>query len=404
MGAFMAKILVVDDQPMILRCLESALKSDGHDIVTVTAADTALKIAGFTSFDIIITDYSMPRMNGLQFLEVTQEKCPGVPVIMITGYGTQDTVNEAVAKGAFDYIAKPFSLDVLRSTVNAANEYVKARKNSLALINPGASVLPYPNIVSASAAMAAVCEKIEAAFTSDTPILIRGEPGTGKSVLARTIHAYGNRKDQTFLKINCAKTRPDDTVGRLIASADGGSLFFADVQTLPPALQEELLSILQTGCYKPGEGEPLAPMTARVLATSTDPLEELAAAGKFNKELLQILEAGTILVSPLRDRPEDVRVHIGLTLRNLNSTPGDVIPIEPDAMLALEKYPWPGNLPELEEALRNAVTMAKGRQIGLAQLPNEILTWAKPAAAKPVRGPDAPSFKGWFVKSILQKA
>ena len=95
----MSKILVVDDQPMILRCLESALKADGHDIVTVTAADMALKIAGFTTFDIIITDYSMPRMDGLQFLEISQQKCPGVPVIMITGYGTQDTVKEAIAKG-----------------------------------------------------------------------------------------------------------------------------------------------------------------------------------------------------------------------------------------------------------------------------------------------------------------
>ena len=400
----MAKILVVDDQPMILRCLESALKADGHDIVTVTAADMALKIAGFASFDIIITDYSMPRMDGLQFLEIAQQRCPGVPVIMITGYGTQDTIQEAIAKGAFDYIAKPFSLDALRSTVNAANEFVKARKHSLDLINPGSSVLPYPNIVSASAAMAAVCEKIELAFTSDAPILIRGEAGTGKSVLARTIHAYGSRKDQTFLKINCGKTRPDDTIGKFAANAEGGSLFFADIHELPAALQEELLSVLDTGSFKPAEGEPLAPMTARILATSTESLEDLTAAGKFNKDLLRALEAGTIQVSPLRDRPEDVRVHIGLTLRNLNSTPGDVIPIEPDAMLALEKYPWPGNLPELEETLRTAVTMAKGRQIGLAQLPREILTWAKPAPPKTTPAVEPPSFKGWFVKSIMQKA
>jgi DNA-binding NtrC family response regulator len=386
-----------------LRCLESALKADGHDIVTVTAADMALKIAGFATFDIIITDYSMPRMDGLKFLEIAQQRCPGVPVIMITGYGTQDTIQEAISKGAFDYIAKPFSLDALRSTVNAANEYVKARKHSLELINPGASVLPYPNIVSASAAMAAVCEKIEVAFASDTPILIRGEPGTSKSVLARTIHAYGSRKDQTFLKINCAKTRPDDTIGKFVASADGGSLFFADMHALPTALQEELLSILQTGSCKPGEGDPLAPMTARVLATSSEPLEELAADGKFSKDLLHILEPGTIRVSPLRDRPEDVRVHIGLTLRNLNSTPGDVIPIEPEALLALEKYPWPDNLPELEETLRTAVTMAKGRQIGLAQLPREILAWAKPEA-ETAPEPETPSFRGWFVKSIMQKA
>ncbi len=400
----MSKILVVDDQPMILRCLESALKADGHDIVTVTAADMALKIAGFTTFDIIITDYSMPRMDGLQFLEISQQKCPGVPVIMITGYGTQDTVKEAIAKGAFDYIAKPFSLDALRSTVNAANEYVKARKESMALITPGPSVLPYPNIVSASAAMAAVCEKIETAFATDDPILIRGARGTRKSALAQTIHAYGSRKEQAFLKINCAKTLPDDTIGKLAASVNGGTLFFTDIQALPMALQEELLSILQTGSCKPGGDAPLAPMTARVVATSPDPLEELAAAGKFSMELLRIFEPGTIQVAPLRDRPEDIRVHIGLILRNLNATPGDVIPIEPDALLALERYPWPGNLPELEETLRSAVTMAKGRQIGMAQLPREIISWAQPASPKAASEPNAPAFKGWFVKNIMQKA
>ena len=399
----MAKILVVDDQPMILRCLESALKADGHDIVTVTAADMALRIAGFTTFDIIITDYSMPRMDGLKFLEITQQRCPGVPVIMITGYGTQDTVKEAVAKGAFDYIPKPFSLDTLRATVNAANEYVKARKDSLTLIQPGAAVLPYPNIVSASAAMAAVCEKIEMAFTTDTPILIRGPVGTGKSALARTIHAYGGRKDQPFRKINCALMNPEDTIGKLAAAAQGGSLFFSEIQALPRVLQEELLSIFQTGCCKPGEGAPLIPMTARVLATSAAPLEELSKAGKFNHDLLRLLDPGTIQVSPLHDRPEDIRVHIGLILRNLNSTPGDVVPIGPEALLALEKYPWPGNLPELEETLRSAVTMAKGRQIGLAHLPQEILSWTEPSPVTPSHEPDAPSFKGWFVKRLMKK-
>lgn len=140
----MARILIVDDQPMVLKCLKSALAADGHDVATVSAGDMALKLVGFQPFDVIITDYAMPGIDGVRFLENAQKKSPNVPIIMITGYGTPETAIEAMEKGAFDYLTKPFSLDALRSTVAAALEYIKARDAIPDLMHPDPTTLPTP--------------------------------------------------------------------------------------------------------------------------------------------------------------------------------------------------------------------------------------------------------------------
>jgi DNA-binding NtrC family response regulator len=136
-GIKLARILVIDDQPIILRCLRSALKFDGHEVVTVDAADTALSLVDFPSFDIVITDYAMPRMDGMKFIELAHRLSPGVPVIMITGYGSSGTEDEAKSKGAFGYLPKPFTLDALRNTVEAANTYSKGRRARAELTAPG---------------------------------------------------------------------------------------------------------------------------------------------------------------------------------------------------------------------------------------------------------------------------
>jgi DNA-binding NtrC family response regulator len=188
---------------MVLKCLKSALLADQHDVSTVTAADMALRLVGYIPFDLIIPDYSMPRMDGLKFLEIAQERCPGIPVIMITGYGTAETAIEAMAKGAFDYLTKPFSLDALRSTVMAAQEYVRARKSIGSLTRPGPADLPYCNIVAASAVMKDVCKRISEFARQDCPVLLGGEPGTGKEIVARTIHANSPRKAESFAVIDC---------------------------------------------------------------------------------------------------------------------------------------------------------------------------------------------------------
>ncbi len=398
----MAKILIVDDQPMILNCLKAALTADGHDISTVSAGDLALKLVGFTTYDVIITDYAMPRMDGITFLETAQKRSPGVPVIMITGHGTADTAMDAMVKGAFDYLTKPFSLEALRSTVNAAVEYMKARQGAtmLAHLSPGA--LPYPNVVAASPAMSGISKRIDEFRRTNAPVLLQGEPGTGKETIARTIHAQGLKKPHSFEKVDGPRLAKDASLGRFFSAAEGGTVFFREITALSPAVQEELLRVLLTATCQLEPDSPPVPLTARVLASTSAPLAPLAASKTFNPDLLSLLTRNTMVIPPLRERPEDIRAHIGLLIGHPNGKSSEATPIEPDALLILEHYFWPGNLPELVEALRTATTMAKGGPIGVGHLPREIVSRVNLASDTAFRGADAGQFRGRVVKSFLQ--
>jgi len=396
----MAKILIVDDQPMVLKCLKSALTADGHDIATVSAGDLALKLVGFQSFDVIITDYAMPGMDGIKFLDIARQRSPGVPIIMITGYGTADTAMEAMQKGAFDYLAKPFSLESLRSTVGAALEFIKARNSIPALGKFEPSQMPFPNIVAASAAMTQICSAVSDLSNKDNAVLIQGESGLGKELLARTVHAIGPRKEESFDRIDCRKLKDGAALGDLLAYSKAATIFFKEISALPASMQKELVGIfLSLRFLSPEKSNPI-PLKIRILASTSVPLQHLVDDGRFNNELLQVLKDTTLTIPPLRERVEDLQVHLGLTLRQLGAVTGD-IPIEPETLLMLEKYPWPGNLPEVEETLRNAITMAGGGKIGIQHLPREIVRIATIEGREQMQKVDLKQFRGRVVKSFL---
>lgn len=396
----MARILIVDDQPMVLKCLKSALSADGHDVATVSAGDMALKLVGFQPFDIIITDYAMPGMDGLRFLEVAQQKSPGVPVIMITGYGTPETALEAMEKGAFDYLTKPFSLEALRSTVAAALEYVKARNQIPNLVNPEPCHLPFPNVVAASASMKVICSQLAQWAMQDKPILFQGERGTGKELLARATHWLSPRRDKLFERIECRNVREGGTIGSLLHYARAGSLFLHEVTDLSPTLQRETASILMSRRFHPAENAaPVTLETTFFLSTRRN-VEEALRDGKIHPELYEAVRHTTITIPPLRERIEDLRVYIGLFLKQYVSP--EVSPIEPEALLVLEKYPWPGNLPELEETLRNAAVLSGGKTIRLSHLPRGLVRLAQTGDREDTRKVNLDEFRGRVVKSFLQ--
>jgi len=396
----MAKVLIVDDQPMVLKCLKSALTADGHDIATVSAGDMALRLVGFQNFDIIITDYAMPGMDGIKFLEIARERSPGVPVIMITGYGTADTAMDAMNKGAFDYLAKPFSLDALRSTVGAALEYITARNSIPAMGHVDPAKIPYCNLIAASHEMIDLCNRIADLSKREETLLIQGEHGTEKEIVARTLHANGPRRDEFFERIDCSRMKEGGSIGELIAFSKAATMYFHEINKMPESLQKELVGILLTKRYYPTEnGEP-AQLNTRILLSTSVRLEQLVADNKFNGELFRAVENIRITIPPLRDRIEDLRIYIGILLRQMCNVSGD-IPIEPEALLMLEKYPWPGNIPELEETLRNASTMAAGNKIGIQHLPRAIVRTAGPQEKGSAEHADLKQFRGQVVKSFL---
>ena len=195
----------------------------------------------------------------------------------------------------------------------------------------------------------------------------------------------------------------EDHLSLLFEATEDGTVFFREIGAMPSAAQEELVGIL-----KMREEQTVGPdrsglLTARVIASSSAPLEQMAETQSFNPELYRCLRGTILLVPPLRERKEDVRVHIGLMLRQIESKPGDLAPIEPDALMILEKYPWPGNLPELAEVIRNASSMAKGGQISVAHLPRSIVSRVTLTGNMGARRVDLQEFKGRFVKSFLQQ-
>jgi DNA-binding NtrC family response regulator len=398
----MARVLVIDDQPMILKCLKTALTSDGHDVATVAAADLAVKLLGQMSFDIIITDYAMPRMDGIEFLRIAQEKCPDVPVIMITGYGTPDTAIEAMNVGAFDYLPKPFSLEDLRSTVAAANEFVNAMRGTSDLTKADPSCFPFTNFVAASAGMKEVVKRIEEVSKSTDPVLIRGERGTGKELVARTIHAHSLMKEGYFSRIDCKALENEQPLAPILEQAQGGSLFFKEIGEMPKDVQKELSQIIRLKGYQLSESNDFVPVNVRVMAATTMPYEELVKSGAVRHDLMHLIKGARIIIPPLRERREDVRVHIGRVLRQGKKSPKDIAPIDPDALMALEQYDWPGNVPELEETVRNACAMARGAKIKITDLPRDIVTAIKTDGTQ-AKGPlDMSPFRGKVVKTFLR--
>lgn len=396
----MARVLIVDDQPMVLKCLKSALAADGHDVATVSAGDMALKLVGFQTFDVIITDYAMPGMDGIRFLEAAHQKSPGVPVIMVTGYGTPETAIEAMEHGAFDYLTKPFSLDALRATVAAALEYTKARDQIPRIFEADSTAQPFPHVIAASSAMKAVCSELATHAAKDEPVLFQGEPGTGKETLARALHVISKRSAGVFERIDCSRMREGGSVGSLLAYCRAGTMFFREIGDMPKPLQKEMAAILLLRQFRPSEKDPPVTLDTLLLFSTSRRIDRMVHDGVLDPDLAQRLQTVVVTVPPLRERPEDLRLLIGQLLRQWVSDA--VLPIEPDALLVLENYPWPGNLPELEETLRNATLLSGGKRIELKHLPRGIVRMAETGERENVRRVDLNQFRGRVVKSFLQ--
>jgi DNA-binding NtrC family response regulator len=398
----MARVLVIDDQPMVLKCVKSALSMDKHDVATVCAGDLALKLLGSMPFDIIITDFAMPRMDGLEFLKVAAERCPDVPVIMITGYGTPDTAMQAMSHGAFDYLPKPFSLKSLRDVVGAADKYVSARRKTYRLTEPRDAHFRFGNIVCASPEMNSVCDLIERLANIDSPVLVMGEHGVGKQLAARTIHARSRRKGAPFVRIDCTSLSLESSLSPLLAKAQDGTLFLREIAALPPPLQKDLSATMASGADRmlaDGGGKK---KNVRVIASTTEPLTPYVSDNAFDSRLLDLLERNTLLIPPLRERADDIRVHLGRALRQGHPEQATLNLIAPEAIQLLLSYSWPGNVSELEETVKDASIMAGGEKIMAEHLPSELVEVARKNDTRKDEQIEIQKLRGQAVRNYLQ--
>jgi two-component system response regulator HydG len=390
--------MVIDDldsaRQMVKRTL--ARSFEVYDFGSVAEALPALDRA---EFDVIVTDLRMPGIDGLEGLKQFKAKLPDIPVIIMTAFATVDTAIEAMKAGAFDYLKKPFEPEELELMVAKAAESGALRRENKKLKAELAGAFSLQGMVGKSQAMKDIVAVAERIATSDVPVLIEGESGTGKDVLARTVHGLSSRSKAPYLALNMsaipenlaeselfghekgAFSGADQARPGFFAEADGGTLFLDEIGLLPVQLQPKLLRVLQDGEYFPVGSRKPRKANVRVICATNEDLKKNVQEGKFREDLYYRIRVIPMRLPPLRERREDIPLLVEHLVQKHALRLGRP-PLLPDAeaMRALLDHPWPGNIRELEHALERALLLARGDALVLGDFPPEIAARAAEVA------------------------
>jgi DNA-binding NtrC family response regulator len=383
------RVLTVDDEAVVCESIRRVLVDEGYVVETSTSARAALDMLKETHFDLLLLDIKMPEMSGLDVLRVAREVAPDMEVLIITGYATIDTAVEAIKLGAFDYMEKPVSPPQLLVATARALERHQLVDLTRRLRAELESRHRIGNVVGSSPAVRKVMKLVERVAPTDSTVLITGETGTGKDVIARAIHYNSQRKDGPFVVADCASLSESlleselfghvrgaftgavkDRKG-LAESARRGTLFLDEISGLTPGLQGNLLRLLQEKEIRPvGSDKPVS-VDVRVVAATNRELSELVGEGTFREDLFYRLSVFTINLPPLRERREDIPLLAHHFAQEFSSEFGkEIVAINPRVMAALESYDWPGNVRELEHTIERAVLLSEGGTIELPDIPD----------------------------------
>ncbi len=378
----MSRILIVDDDGETCRFMAELLDRPDREIRTTQHVSEALTLAR-QPFDLLISDINLDaQQNGMDVLRAFKQANARGHVVLISGFGTLQTAIDAVRAGAFDYVSKPFNISEVKATVERALSDVATP----AAPRPSLDVPP-PGLIGRTAGMLSVYKQIAHAANAAAPVLIIGDSGTGKELVARAIHAHGRRAGRPFVPINCGAltesvleselfghTRGSftgaiaDTKG-IFEQATGGTVFLDEIGETSPALQVKLLRVLQEGEVRPVGGSRLVKVDVRVVAATNVDLEREVAAQRFRQDLFYRLSVIVIRVPALRDRREDIPLLIQTFLQNACARAGRRIELSPAAISALTAYRWPGNVRELENTIERLVVFSRGSVIDVSDLP-----------------------------------
>jgi len=385
------RIMVVDDEPLTLKNLRRILEKGGHKVSTFASPLSALKRLEQEPFDLIMSDIRMPYVDGMELLNRAKRLVPGIEVILVTGYASFDGAVEATKKGAFHYLAKPFTPDQVRSLVSQALKEKSLKEESSRPLDKGESDPHSPVIIGKSLSMVRVEAVIRQIAPTDCNVLITGESGTGKELVARSIHAYSARFRGPFVAFNCgafneelvanelfghekeAFTGASSRRPGLLETADGGTLFLDEIGDMPPSTQVKLLRVIQEReVIRVGGTKPI-PLDIRIIAATAKDLKAAVTEGVFRQDLYFRLNVVNLALPSLAERREDIPLlayHILDKCRR--SARKRIKAISQEAMALLKDYAFPGNVRELENILERAVAMCRDEVIQVSDLPPDL--------------------------------
>jgi len=394
----MSRILVVDDEPGMRASFEKMLAAEGYEVATAGAAEPALELVRQWRPELLIMDIRMPGMDGLTAFRRLKEESPRLPVIIITGYGTAESAIEATKLGAFDYHLKPFDPPKILESIRRALQGVRLMERGVAL----GSDRPAPEsdaLVGQSQAMREVYMAIGRVALTDATVLLRGETGTGKELVARAIYQHSRRSRKPLLIVNCVAIPEPLLEAELFGhekgaftgahtrrlgkfeQADGGTILLDEIGDVPPGIQAKILRVLQERTFERIGGSETLRADVRVLAATNRDLEQAIADREFREDLYHRLNVVTISIPPLRERREDIPRLVDYFLETFRRDLGIERPsVAPEARERLMDYPWPGNVRELEHCIHRALIFTRGYPIQLEDVERALQQGARAGA------------------------
>ena len=386
-----ARVLIVDDEKSMRDLLTITLEKAGYDVTAAEGGEAAIEAIRKDSFDTVITDLRMPRVDGMQVLRAARDLSPETAVIVVTAVASTETAVEAMKLGAYDYITKPFKLDEVDLIIKNGLERKRLRDENLYLRRQLETQHRFENIIGKSARIAEVFDTIRKIADSPATAMVSGESGTGKELVARAIHFNSLRRDKPFVSVNCGAIPEGlmeselfghvkgsftgavaNKVG-LFAAAEGGTLFLDEITEIPPLLQVKLVRAIQMReVRRVGDTKDIK-TDVRLIAASNRDLETAVRDGVMREDLFYRLNVIPIHLPPLRERREDIAFLVAHFIQKFSKELGkDVRGVTPEAMAVLERHHWPGNIRELENAIERAIVLGTGEMLGIESLPESV--------------------------------
>jgi two-component system NtrC family response regulator len=386
----METILIVDDEKNYLTILSAVLEDEGFEVLTALGGHEALEVHKTSDLDLILTDMKMPAMDGIELLEHIKSVDPDLPVIMMTAHGTVDKAVEAMQKGAYSYVLKPFDNERLIIYVKKAVSMYQVVKENRRLRDAVESQYRFGNIIGKSKKMRDIFDTIQKVAPSGATVLIEGESGTGKELVARSVHFNGPRREKPFVAVNCSALAESLLESELFGHekgsftgavatkkgrfelADGGTLFLDEIGELSHNLQVKLLRVLQEKVFERVGGVRTISVDIRILVATNKDLQQEMQEGRFREDLYYRLNVVHIVLPPLKVRQEDIHILVNHFIKKYASERKSAVPVigvDQEVDRLFYDYSWPGNIRELENVIERVMILCPGEIIKVSDLP-----------------------------------